>query len=140
MSLPRTGADKNLHAPSGNLQLLYMTRNQTGTHQWLCKLAMKTVFCILLSAKPGVSDQDLIFLPTKHLIPQQTSEVAISQSGKRNNQVSSVSKQYTKVTNSCFPSKEALASNAFRPLKLARDLWLASTQQPNPTLSLPIPN
>ena len=32
----------------------------------------------VLHATKSASDQDLIFLPTKHLIPQQTSEVAIS--------------------------------------------------------------
>lgn len=35
MSLPRTGADKKkkpFHAPSGNLQLLYIIGNQMETH------------------------------------------------------------------------------------------------------------
>lgn len=54
----------------------------------------------------------------------------------KQNQVSCVSKQCTS-PNSCFPNKEGLASNKFRPLNLARNIWLASTQQPNLTLSLP---
>lgn len=47
-------------------------------HQWLCKLAMQTVVCILLSAKQDASNQNMIFLCTYHRNPTLTSEIAIT--------------------------------------------------------------
>lgn len=136
MPLPRTGTDWNLCAPSGNLQLLYIIGNQKGTHQWLMQACyadsgLHPTFC-----KAGCLQPKYYFLvylsPNSHVDLRDSNNLVWG----KENQVSSVSKQCTG-PNSCFPNKEGLASNKFRPLKLARNIWLASAQQPRLTLSLP---
>lgn len=102
-----------------------------GNHQWLCKLAVRTMFLHPAVCKARCLRPRHGFLA--YSAPNSPAHLRVrSKLVWKKPQVLSVSKQPTEVINSCFPSKQALASNAFRPVKLPGDLGLASGNKPTP--------